>query len=301
MRKLLALIIVVSMTSSLYAQGQPSENHGKFKKAKTGLQYRIDRASGSKKKPLVNDILSLNLSYYLIGVHDSLIMDSRTTPQKMMNLQLTEPVYKGDIMDAIALLETGDSATFIVSADSFFLKTAKMPALPSGIKQGSSLIFHVGLTGFKTLSELQSEQAKEDSLAQIQSLMKRDEEFSVLQAYLGAKGITQTPTSSGLIIVPVTEGTGEKPAKGQKVFVHYSGYLLNGEKFDSSVDKGEPFSFTLGASEVIPGWDEGVAQIKPGGSVQLIIPSALGYGASGIGPIPPFSTLVFDVQLLKVE
>lgn len=300
MRLLTTTVIAFFLISCVHAQSG-SENHGKFKKTKSGLQHRIYRASKSGKKPVLTDIVFLNLNYYLTGVHDSLIMDSRSTPQKKISLQLTEPVYKGDIMEAIGMLESGDSATFLISADSFFLKTAKMPTLPPGIKPGKSLIFHIGLTEFKTLAEMQAMQAKEDSLAQIESFMKRDQEFSTLESYLSSKGITQTPTSTGLIIVPVTEGTGEKPVKGQKVNVHYTGYLLNGEKFDSSVDRGEPFSFTLGAGEVIPGWDEGVAEIKPGGSVQLIIPSAIGYGARGTGPIPPFSTLVFDVQLLKVD
>lgn len=108
--------------------------------------------------------------------------------------------------------------------------------------------------------------------------------------------------TSGLEYVEIREGTGSPPDPGQTVVVHYTGWLKNGKKFDSSVDRGEPFEFTLGAGQVIKGWEEGVATMKVGGKRKLIIPPGLGYGASGVpGVIPPESTLVFDVELLDVK
>jgi FKBP-type peptidyl-prolyl cis-trans isomerase len=98
----------------------------------------------------------------------------------------------------------------------------------------------------------------------------------------------------------VVVGTGTEAKAGQTVSVHYTGYLTNGKKFDSSVDRGQPFSFALGAGQVIKGWDEGVAGMKIGGKRRLIIPAALGYGATAQGSIPANSELVFDVELLKV-
>lgn len=107
---------------------------------------------------------------------------------------------------------------------------------------------------------------------------------------------------SGLRYIDVKVGTGKSPQKGQKVTVHYSGWLTNGHKFDSSYDRNEPFTFTLGAGQVIKGWELGVATMKPGGVRKLIIPSDLGYGAQGAtGAIPPYATLIFEVELLKVE
>ena len=101
-------------------------------------------------------------------------------------------------------------------------------------------------------------------------------------------------------------GTGTEAQKGKTVSVHYTGWLDNngekGRKFDSSLDRGEPFSFALGAQQVIKGWDEGVAGMKVGGKRTLVIPSELGYGARGAGGvIPPNATLIFDVELLKVD
>lgn len=109
-------------------------------------------------------------------------------------------------------------------------------------------------------------------------------------------------TPSGLQYEDMEVGTGASPEAGQNVEVHYTGYLTDGSKFDSSVDRGTPFSFPLGAGRVIKGWDEGVASMKVGGKRKLTIPAALGYGPRGYPPvIPANATLVFDVELLNIR
>jgi FKBP-type peptidyl-prolyl cis-trans isomerase len=110
-----------------------------------------------------------------------------------------------------------------------------------------------------------------------------------------------TTTASGLQYWDIKVGSGATAVPGSVVKVHYTGWLSTGEKFDSSLDRGEPFSFPLGAGQVIKGWDEGVAGMKVGGKRQLRIPPELGYGATGAGgTIPPNATLIFDVELLDV-
>ena len=119
---------------------------------------------------------------------------------------------------------------------------------------------------------------------------------------LASDTATMSRTGSGLRYHDVTLGQGPEATPGHKVKVHYTGWLLNGKKFDSSRDRGEPFEFALGAGQVIPGWDEGVAGMKVGGRRKLVIPPDLGYGAGGAPPdIPPGATLVFDVELLEVR
>lgn len=109
-------------------------------------------------------------------------------------------------------------------------------------------------------------------------------------------------TASELQIEKLVEGQGATPKKGNTVVVHYTGWLTDGKKFDSSRDRGTPFSFTLGQGRVIKGWDEGVATMRVGDKVRLTLPPHLAYGASGAGGvIPPNATLIFEVELLEVR
>ncbi len=112
----------------------------------------------------------------------------------------------------------------------------------------------------------------------------------------------EVTTASGLKYIDTTEGTGASPSKGKLVTVHYTGTLENGNKFDSSVDRNQPFEFVIGTGQVIQGWDEGVMSMKVGGKRKLIIPAELGYGSRGAGGvIPPNATILFDVELIDVK
>jgi peptidylprolyl isomerase len=126
---------------------------------------------------------------------------------------------------------------------------------------------------------------------------------AVVQAQTAGKPMT---TPSGLQIIDSKVGTGASPKTGQTCVMHYTGWLYEngakGKKFDSSVDRGQPFEFPIGTHRVIPGWDEGVATMKVGGKRTLIIPPQLGYGERGAGGvIPPNATLIFDVELLGIK
>jgi FKBP-type peptidyl-prolyl cis-trans isomerase FkpA len=121
-------------------------------------------------------------------------------------------------------------------------------------------------------------------------------------AALGVDTAAMTRTPTGLRYQSLADGQGEEATAGKTVSVHYTGWLPNGEKFDSSRDRNQPFEFSLGAGQVIAGWDEGVAGMKVGGRRKLVIPPDLAYGTAGAPPdIPPGATLVFDVELLDVR
>ena len=145
------------------------------------------------------------------------------------------------------------------------------------------------LSGQPTATQLKSEN---DPTLDIKSEKKQDS--------MTAENVVKTP--SGLKYIDLKEGEGETPTKGQTVVVHYTGTLEDGTKFDSSRDRGTPFSFKIGVGQVIKGWDEGVGSMKVGGRRQLIIPPELGYGSRGAGGvIPPNATLIFDVELLSIK
>jgi peptidylprolyl isomerase len=120
------------------------------------------------------------------------------------------------------------------------------------------------------------------------------------QGQAGSSGEKVITTDSGLKYIDQKEGSGEAAKAGDKVHVHYTGWLKDGKKFDSSRDRGQPFQFELGAGRVIKGWDEGIAGLKVGGKRKLMIPPQLAYGNRKVGPIPPNSELIFEVELVKI-
>jgi len=128
----------------------------------------------------------------------------------------------------------------------------------------------------------------------------KQQEIDDREAYIEDNNITTEPTASGLYYIETKEGSGVQAVAGDVVKVHYEGQSLTGIVFDSSWDRGAPFEFTLGTGSVIKGWDEAIVLMKEGGTAQLIVPSDLAYGEAGNSGIPPYSTLVFYVELIDV-
>jgi FKBP-type peptidyl-prolyl cis-trans isomerase len=152
--------------------------------------------------------------------------------------------------------------------------------------------------GGKPMEKLQGEAA---SGAEAKAREAGDVNVKAGDAYRAENGKKKgvTTTASGLQIETLVEGTGDTPKATDKVKVHYTGTLIDGTKFDSSIDRGEPITFAL--DQVIKGWGEGLQLMKVGGKARLVIPPSLGYGPNGTGPIPGNATLVFEVQLLSIE
>ena len=156
-------------------------------------------------------------------------------------------------------------------------------------------LFMTGMTNCGNNTTESSEQTTPDYGQQIKDNKTLGREFMEQNA----KNDSVTQTTSGLQYMVLKEGTGAKPSAEDTVTVHYTGKLLDGTVFDSSVERGEPATFAVG--QVIPGWVEGLQLMREGAAYRLFIPSNLAYGPHGTGPIQPNSTLIFDVQLLKVE
>lgn len=165
----------------------------------------------------------------------------------------------------------------------------------------SPIVYEIEVLKVISADQMKAKQKKEREKAEAAAAKLQKEEQAKIDSYVKANNITATPTASGLIMTVVQKGTGERPQVGDRVKVHYSGYLLNGKKFDSSLDRGQPFEFVVGQRQVIPGWDEALLMMQPGEKVKIILPSRIAYGERGAGAdIPPYAPLMFEVELLEI-
>jgi FKBP-type peptidyl-prolyl cis-trans isomerase len=281
-------IIIACLLFASFAQAQKAVKYSKSKT--TGLSYVMHKSNKGPKLKL-EDVVTLNLKYSTSK--DSLVFDSWKMG-KPIQLKIAKASFKGDLMDGLTLLTVGDSASFLINADSLFTKTFGAPR-PAFIDSSSFLNFTVKIISTTTDAALKAEELK----AEKENAMKENE---VIAKYIADKQITPSKSSSGLMYIITEPGSGEQAQAGKTVKVHYTGRLLDGTKFDSSLDRNDPIEFKLGQGMVIKGWDEGIALLKIGGKALLIIPSNLAYGSRGAGGvIPPFSPLTFEVELVSVQ
>lgn len=260
-----------------------------YKSTDTGLYYKeIVKGEGEQLKN--GDVVKINLAYYL---NDSMLYNTNMLPEPAYDM-VHESDFPGDLYEGFRMMHVGDSMSFMINADSVFTKQFHVPTLPEFVTPGSYLRWEVKVDAAMTEEEFQK--MKEDEAAAIQQASK-----DAFAAYLAENGIDAQPTESGLIYVCTKPGKGPKPKENQKVKVHYTGRLLDGTVFDSSVERGEPIEFPLGAHQVIPGWDEGIALMSKGEKGILYIPYELAYGPRQTGPIPAYSNLVFEVELVDFK
>jgi FKBP-type peptidyl-prolyl cis-trans isomerase len=420
--------------------------HPGFEKTDSGIYYQVISQIDS-----VKDIKADSGQFFIMemnyGTADSLVFKSESLPEKITKMQFREKDFEGDVWDALSLFSKGDSAHFIIRADSFFLKTTRAPEVPELFKEGNEVHFFINVKNIQTKEEMDAERAafvnarrfaepieiemfkadnkwtgkalesglyfskiktgngrkvkdgmfltfdfeirlldgrivyssiesgrpvtyeygkrfdtegfmqalglmrlgdeaelinpsslafgeqgrqgmiepytalhyfirltavktKAENDKELESKRKNEtaileatrlQEASILAKYIADNEITVEPTASGLFFISTLEGEGEQAAAGKKVRVHYTGTLLDGTKFDSSVDRDQPFEFVLGRGQVIKGWDEGIAMLKVGGKATLILPSSIAYGERDAGAlIKPYSPLKFDVELLEI-
>lgn len=271
-----------------------------FKQTESGLYYKFHVENKDARKPIENDFITcIGIFTVKHNGKDTMFFDSRENPNPYA-FPIMPSTHKGDIFEGLKLMGLGDSASFAIPADSLFLRTFQTGALPDWVDSGSMAILDFKLLKIQSREEFEAEMMAQAEAANPELAAARENEAPALDAYIKANNITTTPQASGLIYIEKLAGKGAQAMAGKKVQVHYTGTLLDGTKFDSSLDRGQPFEFILGQGQVIPGWDEGIAMMREGGKAQFIIPSKLGYGNRDMGTIKPYSTLLFDVELIKV-
>lgn len=262
-----------------------------FKTNDEGLKYKIHTDSEGEMIEL-GDYISLDMVYRTDS--DSVLFDTYKMGRPV-NLIITEPTFKGDLMNGLMMLSENDSATFLINSDSLFEKTFGIQR-PPFITAGSMITFDVKINKVTPKAKMEEELNVER-----QQQVKTEKEQ--IDKYVADNKLTTVSTGTGLQYIIKKQGTGEKPASGDTVVVHYTGKLINGTKFDSSYDMGKPLEFPIGQSQVIKGWDEGLMLLNKGTKATLIIPSHLAYGERGAGQgiIPPYATLLFDVELINIK
>lgn len=274
-----------------------------YKKSDTGLYYQFFNQNEDSLKPEIGDIMTIDIAYKrkgIEGAEDSVLFKSSDNPRPS-RLQLVAPKYSGDISEGMAMMHSGDSASFIVSADSFYLKNVGLEKLPSNVTPGGKLVIDVKMKSIQKKAdyekELKLEKEKVAALTEKRKALEPEE----IAKFLKDSSITVRPTKTGLYFIPVKYGTGAKPMTGDSVKVDYVGKLLDGTIFDSSKGRG-PISFVIGSNQVIPGWEEGISLMRVGGKAKFLIPSSLAYKEKGAGQvIQPYTPLFFEVTLLNAK
>ena len=287
---IIAGLFVAITTVMVSCDSTKSSKFEGFEETEDGLIYKFHTRGEGTVFADTNDFVTLDMIY---ATEDTVIFDSKTLPQ-VMKLPIIEATYQGDIYSGLRMMKVGDSVTFVCPADSVFLKLFRMPMVPPQFDSIDYIYFHVKLNNIETEAEVKAAQEAELKRLETEETMKRYEFLE--KNYPDAQEL-----ASGLYYIEVKEGKGDTPQNGQNVNVHYTGTFLDGNKFDSSVDRGNPLSFVLGQKRVIPGWEEGVAMMREGGKAVLVVPSHLAYGPQGRSSIPPYSTLVFEIELLSID
>ena len=311
MKKLVYCILFLLISSVTFAQNSPKKgktsskkyaSKGKskkyaskspFKKTPTGLQY-IHHISNKTPKAKLDEIITLNFVMTVkAGGADSVLRNTFKEPIPFA-VKVMPPTFKGSLEEGFLMLAKNDSISFLVKADSLF-----KDRMPPFVDKKSDVRFDMRVL------DIMSEQAfteirQREMEKQIAGQKGKDEQL--IKDFLQKNGVANAQhTESGLYYVILQTGEGEPLVTGKKVGVHYLGKLLDGTKFDSSYDRGQPLDFNYNTNSMIKGFDEGVGFLRKGGKAILYIPSHLGYGERGAGTIPPFSVLIFEIELVTIE
>jgi FKBP-type peptidyl-prolyl cis-trans isomerase FkpA len=262
-----------------------------YKKSSKGFYYKLNTIGESDESIEIGDYVTVDIAYATIK--DSVFFEGRR------KIKLEEPAYKGAIEDCFMLLHKNESASFILLAEPFFVETLEL-ARPSFIQAGD--YFKIDLSIIEVQTELDYEKEKQAFLYWIEDF--GDYEKVILQQYISEKKIEVKPTESGLVYLPISNGNGSNIEIGDTIEIHYEGIFLNGKYFDSTKRRKQPFVFVYGTEmQVIEGLEEGLSLMHDGEKALFIVPSNLAFGASGssTGIVPPFTSIIFEVEVLSVK
>ncbi|MBP3763515.1 MAG: FKBP-type peptidyl-prolyl cis-trans isomerase [Bacteroidales bacterium] len=276
-----------------------------YKTTSDGLHYKFHKQNTSGQQVQEGDVLVGEMTVKF----DT--MELASTNGKSERVMQALPSFPGGLYQGMLMMHVGDHATFAVEADSL-AKFVQPDQMPRTYQPGKGMKFYYDLNLQEIITKEEIEQERANFLAQVEE-RKENEPQEILQ-YVRDNGITAQPNKDGLYVIVKKRGNGPKVEVGKEVSVNYTGRLLDGTIFDSSVEsdarqggvyspqrKYEPMTYVQGRDKLIDGWEQGVLGQPAGTELQLVIPSALGYGPRGAQTIPPYSPLVFDIEIISVK
>jgi FKBP-type peptidyl-prolyl cis-trans isomerase len=270
--------------------GVACSKHPGFKKDKEGLYYKFHIVNKGEAQPQMGDIVDLTLNMRTI---DSVLFENAPLSEKIV-----ESLFPGDFFAAVQKMHLGDSATFIIDGESFFTHFfgQEYPF------EHNDLYFDMKLNHILPKEEFEAMQAERMQQYELMIEELRVAEDSLINDYIIQNKIKVAPTEDGIYFIKTVSGKGKAVTLGSIVSVHYTGKLLDGAVFDSSLDYGTPFEVTVGQGQVIPGWEKALLLMREGDKATVLIPSKFAYGNRGIDyVIPPCAPLVFDMEIISVE
>lgn len=297
------LLLFCACISSIHAQNNKNTTSTKtennFSKTSSGLEYKIIKEGIGKELPTAGGVITF---WFQTRTDKDSIIDNQFGNPEPVAIETPKPTYTPSIEEGLLLLTEGDSALFLLNADSLFLNTFRQ-ARPAYLKPNSTIKMTVKMGKVYSKQFIDSVRVEQQKVAAKQRAAITDvdtKDSIAIQRYLLRNNLKAEVTPSGAYVVIVSSDPQNKKKLqiGENVEVAYIGTLLiDGTEFDRS-RQGDYFKFTLGIGQVIKGWDEGLQKLKHGDKAIILIPSRLGYGARGAGgSIPPNAPLVFEVEI----
>jgi FKBP-type peptidyl-prolyl cis-trans isomerase len=281
--------VMSSTSDSTQAIHTKEDNKPYYKTLKNGIRMHMHAYNPSGAYPDIGDVVYLHMDYFL---NDSLLFTSRDFPGEF-KMQIIEPKYPGSIYYALLQMHEKDSAEILVEAKGFYRYTRELVRLPEFIGRNDSLRFHI--RNRKVVPVEQYQQKNSDEIAE-----RIKQENSEINKYLLSHDLSARNIGDRIHRAVHKTGGGSEIDDETVVTIHYIGVFTDDKPFSDTKKEGNPFTFQMGRKQVIPGLEKGLKGIREGSKLTLIVPFNQAYGRYQEGPIPPWSTLIFHIEVIDV-
>ncbi len=284
-------ITIVAKILLFSASCTMSHNYPGFTKTDSGIYYRLNVIGEGERTPSPGDFITVDIKYSTVD--DSVFFRAR---RKFM---LEKPGFLGSVEECFGMLHSGDEADFIIDANSFFTVTLDS-SLPGFIEKGDPVMISVKMLDIQTMQSYYEE--REAFMAWLEDFGKYEKRL--LENYIINNKLDIEPDSHGLYFLQLREGTGQGINAGDMVELHYEGRFINGRYFDSTYNRGETFRFIYGHEwQLLKGLEKAVGQMSEGEKALVFLPSELAYGnhGSSTGIVPPYTSLIYEIEIVRVN